>query len=245
MASIKMTKLLTNSRVQTMAKTLQPCPVVQWSRLYYICPAVCGDAHHFVFNQTPGQQCLLQAFCYHFSCVIFGEVCSLKASGFQTPFIVDEVNGQANVWLRSTAWPQVRGCCKVLGWQYFLLHRFFAHYIQLRNGSLRKVLSARKNIAWVKHVYKLFITWLLDSAKRKHVFGYMICHCLRYIFVPFRFFVIRHWCRVPLHGGLLLVRCCSYRCCWLNTAVLQRVSAAKVVHQVRGITSLGGDDGLA
>ncbi len=27
--------------------------------------------------------------------------------------------------------------------------------------------------------------------------------------------------------------------------VLQRVSAAKVVHQVRGITSLGGDDGLA
>ncbi len=34
-------------------------------------------------------------------------------------------------------------------------------------------------------------------------------------------------------------------CCWLNTAVLQRVSAAKVVHQVRGITSLGGDDGLA
>ncbi len=42
-----------------------------------------------------------------------------------------------------------------------------------------------------------------------------------------------------------LVRCCSYRCCWLNTAVLQRVRAAKVVHQVRGITSLGGDDGLA
>ncbi len=43
------------------------------------------------------------------------------------------------------------------------------------------------------------------------------------------------------------MRCCSYRCCWLNTAVLQRVSAAKVVHQVRGInvTSLGGDDGLA
>ncbi len=34
-------------------------------------------------------------------------------------------------------------------------------------------------------------------------------------------------------------------CCWLNTAVLQRVSAAKVVHQVRGITSLGGDGGLA
>ncbi len=27
---------------------------------------------------------------------------------------------------------------------------------------------------------------------------------------------------------------------WLNTAVLQRVSAAKVVHQVRGITNLGG-----
>ncbi len=22
----------------------------------------------------------------------------------------------------------------------------------------------------------------------------MICHCLRYIFVPFRFFAIRHWC---------------------------------------------------
>ncbi len=43
------------------------------------------------------------------------------------------------------------------------------------------------------------------------------------------------------------MRCCSYRCCWVNTAVLQRVSAAKVVHQVRGInvTSLGGDDGLA
>ncbi len=60
-------------------------------------------------------------------------------------------------------------------------------------------------------------------------------YCLRYVFVPFRFFVIRHWCRVPpLHGGLLLVRCCSYRCCWLNTAVLQRVNAAKVVHQVRG-----------
>ncbi len=68
-----------------------------------------------------------------------------------------------------------------------------------------------------------------------------------YAFVPFRLFFIRHWCRVPLHGGLLLVRCCSYICCWLNTVVLQRVSAAKVVHQVRGInvTSLGGDDGLA
>ncbi len=48
----------------------------------------------------------------------------------------------------------------------------------------------------------------------------MICHCLRYIFVPFRFCVIRHWCST----SPWLVRCCSYRCCWLNTAVLQRVS---------------------
>ncbi len=71
----------------------------------------------------------------------------------------------------------------------------------------------------------------------------MICHCLRYIFVPFRFFVIRHWCST----SPWFVRCCSYRCCWVNTAVLQRVRAAKVVHQVRGInvTSLGRDDGLA
>ena len=58
--------------------------------------------------------------------------------------------------------------------------------------------------------------WCTAAAMHGHV----------HIFVAFGCFVIRHWCRVPIHGGLLLLLwccICSNRCGW--PLLYQRTSA--------------------
>ena len=109
----------------------------------------------------------------------------------------------------------------------------FTNQIKFGNGSLGKVLSPWNHIACGQAREGDFYNRLLNGTERKHILSYVICHCLGYVFVAFGCFVIRHWCRVPLQCGLLLLlQRCICRCCFLlffDTAVLQRVRVATVV----------------
>ena len=107
----QLTRLLTNGQVQTMFKTLQSGPFVDFSGHYHVHTTICCNADLSVLTESPGGESVNEPLCYSFTrvvneplCysftrVVVGKVGCLKSFISKIPSFVNIVDIEANMRL--------------------------------------------------------------------------------------------------------------------------------------------------
>ncbi len=137
------------------AETPQASPILKCNRVYNICPVVHCDAHPSVFTQASRRECILQPLADYFGSMVLWKTCRLQASALKCLLLINVVNGEAHIWFRCMAVPQVGGSDKVF-------HRISQNFqfsmaivLKLRQSNLRKIFSAWGFVPAIQHFISL------------------------------------------------------------------------------------------